>query len=285
MTAQLGGLRRELDRNEPSVLDREDASKIGGAGRTAQSTMAAKLLDVGLGPADGRAALPVAVCRKRVGQIAVARVQFREQAHVLDGDHRLIGEGAEESNVPVRKALGLLPSDAVAPMASPSRRMAPRSCSHHGAMGWLPANCTAACRSGTWTTSIEEATPSGAVRSGGRGTDSRCGRGLRPEVVMGGQAHERAVVSHHDTADGPSHSSTAWRAMALNTGCTSVGAELEITRRYLRSPSAAPGLGQVSVRASSSLNSRTFSIAMTAWSAKVWSSAICLALKGRTSVR
>ena len=38
-------------------------------------------------------------------------------------------------------------------------------------------------------------------------------------------------------------------------------------------------------RASSSLNSRTFSIAMTAWSANVWSSKICASVNGRTSCR
>ena len=35
----------------------------------------------------------------------------------------------------------------------------------------------------------------------------------------------------------------------------------------------------------SSWNSRTFSMAMTAWSAKVSSSLICAGVKGRTSVR
>ena len=38
-------------------------------------------------------------------------------------------------------------------------------------------------------------------------------------------------------------------------------------------------------RASSSVNSRTFSIAITAWSAKVFASAICLSVKGCTSLR
>ena len=40
-----------------------------------------------------------------------------------------------------------------------------------------------------------------------------------------------------------------------------------------------------SVRACTSSNSRTFSIAMTAWSAKVLTSSICLSLNGRTSCR
>ena len=66
--------------------------------------------------------------------------------------------------------------------------------------------------------------------------------------------------------------------MASNTGCTSDG-ELAITFR----------ISAVAVRCSSascvSLNSRTFSIAMAAWSAKVRSSAMCLSSKGCTSVR
>ena len=62
---------------------------------------------------------------------------------------------------------------------------------------------------------------------------------------------------------------TALSAMVSKTGWTSVG-ELEMTRRI--SP-VAVCCSRVSVRsrlrASSSWNSRTFSMAMTAWSAKV----------------
>ena len=45
------------------------------------------------------------------------------------------------------------------------------------------------------------------------------------------------------------------------------------------------GLAQFALRSSSSLNSRTFSMAMTAWLAKVLSNSICLSEKGRTSIR
>ena len=45
------------------------------------------------------------------------------------------------------------------------------------------------------------------------------------------------------------------------------------------------GLAQFRVALLSSLNSRTFSMAITAWSAKVLSRSICLSVKGRTSVR
>ena len=44
-------------------------------------------------------------------------------------------------------------------------------------------------------------------------------------------------------------------------------------------------LAQFCVALLSSLNSRTFSIAITAWSAKVLRSSICLSVNGRTSVR
>ena len=67
-------------------------------------------------------------------------------------------------------------------------------------------------------------------------------------------------------------------AMASNTGCTSDG-ELAITFR----------MSAVAVCRSSaslvSLNSRAFSIAMTAWSAKVCSSAISFPAKRRTCRR
>ena len=74
----------------------------------------------------------------------------------------------------------------------------------------------------------------------------------------------------------PPHSTIARSAIASKTGCTSVG-ELLITRR----------ISAVAVCCSSaslvSLNRRTFSIAITAWSAKVFSSAISAAVNGRTS--
>ena len=75
-----------------------------------------------------------------------------------------------------------------------------------------------------------------------------------------------------------SHNRMARAAIVSNTGCTSVGDRL-----------MTPRISLVAVCCSKasfvSLNSRTFSIAMTAWSAKVWSSAICLSVKAWTSPR
>ena len=69
--------------------------------------------------------------------------------------------------------------------------------------------------------------------------------------------------------------------MVSKTGCTSVG-ELLITRRIsLVAVCCSSASVSSRLRASSSVNRRTFSMAMTAWSAKVWSSSICLSEKGR----
>jgi hypothetical protein len=73
--------------------------------------------------------------------------------------------------------------------------------------------------------------------------------------------------------------------MVSKTGLTSVG-EPEIT---LRMSLVAVCCSRVSVRswlrASSSVNRPTFSMAMTAWSAKVFTSSIWVAVKGLTSRR
>jgi hypothetical protein len=45
------------------------------------------------------------------------------------------------------------------------------------------------------------------------------------------------------------------------------------------------GLAQFRIALLDSLNNRTFSMAMTAWSAKVLTNAICLSLNGLTSLR
>ena len=77
----------------------------------------------------------------------------------------------------------------------------------------------------------------------------------------------------------------ALAAIASMTGCTSVG-ELEITRRTSAVAVCWPSVSiRAALRASSSLKSRTFSMAITAWSAKVFRSATCLSVKGATSVR
>ena len=73
--------------------------------------------------------------------------------------------------------------------------------------------------------------------------------------------------------------------MASNTGCSSPG-ELEMTRSTSDVAVCCSNDSESSrVRACSASNSRTFSIAITAWSAKVVTSSICLSVNGRTSER
>ena len=82
------------------------------------------------------------------------------------------------------------------------------------------------------------------------------------------------------TASGASHSRAALLATASSTGWMSVG-ELLMTRR-ISAVAVCCSSDSVSsrLRACSSLKSRTFSIAITAWSAKVLSNAISFSLNG-----
>jgi hypothetical protein len=69
-------------------------------------------LQIGLCVADDPQDL--ARCRlllQRLGQVPVADLQFREQPHVLDGDDRLVGEGLEQSDLPLREAPNLGTAD------------------------------------------------------------------------------------------------------------------------------------------------------------------------------
>ena len=73
----------------------------------------------------------------------------------------------------------------------------------------------------------------------------------------------------------PPHSATARRAITSKTGCTSVG-EAEILEDLGGRRLPRERISELMFRASSSVKRRTFSMAMTAWSAKVWSRAICV---------
>ena len=78
---------------------------------------------------------------------------------------------------------------------------------------------------------------------------------------------------------------TAFSSMAWNTGSNSPG-DLEMTCNTSEVAVCCSNASESSrVRACTSSNSRTFSIAITAWSAKVWTSSICLSVNGCTSAR
>ncbi len=87
------------------------------------------------------------------------------------------------------------------------------------------------------------------------------------------------------SARSASHSRTAFSASVSNTGWRS-NVDRPITlRSSLVAVCCSSATRSSLLRAFSSVNRRTFSSAMTAWSANVCSSVICLSVKGRTSPR
>jgi hypothetical protein len=69
-------------------------------------------LDIRLGAADDAQDVAGGGLRvQRRGQLAVARLELGEQPHVLDRDHRLVGEGLEESGLPRSEEMNLSAPD------------------------------------------------------------------------------------------------------------------------------------------------------------------------------
>ena len=168
----------------------------------------------------------------------VARLQLLEQPHVLDGDHRLVGEGLEQPDLPVGERLDL------ASASRRSRRSArPPAASARPGRSGIPARAALPA--------------SGDVRlgSGCRG----CGRPLRSQdraaddvSGVGTSGCTRRTTSRASAvtpwsaakwtsspsnrrqhASSASHSRAALSTMASKTGWRSVG-ELEMTAQDLR---------------------------------------------------
>ena len=79
---------------------------------------------------------------------------------------------------------------------------------------------------------------------------------------------------------------TAFSSMACKYRLKIAGRAADNLRALPRSPSAAPTTRLVRVvRCCSASNSRVFSMAITAWSAKVSTNLICLSVNGRTAAR
>ena len=105
------------------AVDAERRADVAPHSRAALSTIVVEhRLDVGRRAADdpqdlaGRRLL-----LERLGEIAVARLELLEQAHVLDGDHRLVGEGLQERDLLVGERPDLARRIAMTPMRAPSR--------------------------------------------------------------------------------------------------------------------------------------------------------------------
>ena len=114
---------------------------------------------------------------------------------------------------------------------------------------------------------------------------SPCSRSGGPPQLWRQPRVDQFAVEPEDRGVSASHSRAALCAIASKTGWTSVG-ELLMTRRIsLGRRLLLQGLGELAVAGLHSVNSRTFSMAITAWSANVSRSAICVAVKGTASRR
>ncbi len=185
---------------------------------------------------------------------------------VLDGDHGLIGKGLQQLDVMVGERAGLLARDADHADRVPSRSSGTNSSCGSRATAPVPANRADSAHS-TSASAISTISPL-RIRSpqhcgqrlGKRGLQRRIGLGAGSREGHQVNVHRRRCCTPRSTSRRPAGSIA--RAIASNTGCTSDG-ELAITFR----------MSAVAVCRSSascvSLNSRTFSIAITAWSAKV----------------
>ena len=226
---------------------------------------------------------PVAVCCSRLSvRLAVARLQLFEQPDVLDGDDRLIGEGLEELDLSSGKSPVADRITLIAPMGWPSRSIgtarhsespplpkAPHRAGHRYAT-WVGSACT----SEIWTTlRCRIARPVAVSSSAGRGRAPRSAAspsGVRPDR----RRSAPFSVNRTTKQNSPSHrcwrSGRACRTPAGRRSATGDDPQDLGRRRLLLQASVSSRL-----RASSSWNRRTFSMAMTAWSAKVWSRATC----------
>ena len=215
---------------------------------------------------------------------AVRASQLLEQPHVLDGDHRLVGEGLEQRDLLVGERPGLVRGRRRStPIGLPSRSI---GTARHAAEAAAPSAASCVAYSGSASTSgmCDDARASGSrarrhvSRLGAHREDRRSDRSMPP----GSRSCERDQVDQlavEREDDRRARRRTARSALArwCRTPAARRSASWLITRRIsLVAVCCSSASVRSRLRASSSLNSRTFSIAITAWSAKVWSSAICV---------
>ena len=213
----------------------------------------------------------------------VPRFELREQPHVLDGDHRLGGEGLGQLDLLVRERAGLLAS---------RRTMHPDGYVSRAAAAWPAAS---------ESRSVERCSRTRSCVSGNsRAQTPECPRRGSFGDPEGPRARsrDRAAANREGPADRrcrrlrPMHGDEP-ESLRLRGARSRHRSRRRIARRFRpRRPSPAGGrsaswmmtrrISAVAVccsrasvssrfRASSSVNSRTFSIAITAWSANVCS--------------
>ncbi len=206
-----------------------------------------------------------------LGQLAVPGLELREQPHVLDRNDRLVGEGLEQRDLRLGEESAFLPRDDDRPIGSPSRSMGTARAVRKPACTIALGSYSGSSAMSTWTTArVRIARPVTVPRSGGRGNTRRLASTASGVLPCWATMWIRRPSKRTTLPFTASHNRAALWAIASKTGWASVG-EPEMARRI---SAVAVCCSSASVssrfRASSSVNSRTFSIAITAWSAKVF---------------
>src|SRR5713101_6484792 len=103
-------LGNEIDQLAVELMERAEGSIAQPHG--ASDDRVEDRLHIGLRPADDAQDLSGRrLLLERLGEIAVAHPQLREQPHVLDGDDRLVGEGLDERDLLLIESLGVRPAE------------------------------------------------------------------------------------------------------------------------------------------------------------------------------
>ena len=219
----------------------------------------------------------------------IALLDLVEEARVLDGDDRLVGEGLEQRDVVVRERGGpRCGRRRCAPMASPSRSIGDRD-----ELRCPSSRPTAASRDvraslgirATWTIRPRRGSP------GPRWHARRATRGTGAREHATATRRDRRSAPPISGSASPSTRGTPRRSRRRRVGAALSRDRVEHRAEVVGEPLITRRTSPVAVccssasvrsrlRACSSLNRRTFSMAITAWSAKVWSSAICWSVKG-----
>ena len=225
----------------------------------------------------------------RSAQLRRAGLEFFEEADVLNRDDSLIREGLEQGNLAVRERPGVRG-------ASRSSTQPPDP---HEAAGRHDAPVTQALERGHLGRGTSPDSTSVMKRGASAVMPGRGRRYPPSRVVARGPAPApdgfvlvtppSAVVTHEmreepgEPAQQPDRTADDRVEDRLDVGRRAADDLQDLARRRL----LLEGLRhlRVCLLTCSSVNRRTFSTAMTAWSAKVWSRAICLSEKGRSSAR
>ena len=228
----------------------------------------------------------------RLGKLAALVLDFVEQPRVLDRDYRLVGEGRSRSSI-CFSVNGRTSVPSESDDADRRSLAQERHSQHRSKTGTFDRLRTGIFRVSEHVGDVNGLRPRAAVRP-----TAVC----RARLAIDWRSHPFAIVGRIPvswlpgrkrlafTAEDECHDQPHTDRVADSDEC--LEHHLQIKGRAADDLKHVCGgslllerLAKSRVRACTSSNSRTFSIAITAWSAKVVTSSICLSVNGRTALR